>query len=135
MNTYAASIVSVTSTQGTVLPILHYTVNFNKNSDPFSTVIFDTSDTNSLDGLIEEQILTYQKIDSLNSIIANPPSGSWTAPTNASLTAQQTYQQNLNNLQSMQVLVNLGVILNTDTNYVALLATVKSQYQASYYGF
>lgn len=134
MNNYAASIVSVTSTPGTVLPILHYTVDFTQNSNSFSTVIFDTSDLNSLDGLIQQQVLTYQKIDSLNSIISNPPVGAWTAP-NPSLTAQQTYQQNLNNLQSMQVLVNLGVILNTDTNYVALLATVKSQYQASYYGF
>lgn len=135
MNTYAASIISVTSTQGTVLPILHYTVNFTQNSNPFSTVIFDTSDLNSLDGLIEQQISTYQQIDALNAVIANPPSGTWTAPSSPTPTAQQTYQQNLNTLQAMQVLINLGVIPNSDTNYVTLLATVKSQYQSGYYGF
>ena len=132
MNTYAATITSVTKKQGDVLPILSYTVSFTQNNNPFSTVIFNTSYPDTVPGLIAQQIATYQQADTVVAVATNPPLGPVIAPVAPTPTTQQTYQSALLVLQQLQVLVAAGVTA-AQKDLTTQVTLVNSLYQSSYY--
>lgn len=133
MNTYAAIINSVTRSQGDVLPILNYNVSFTKNGQPFSTVIFNTSYPDSLDGLIKQQIETYLKADQVIAVADNPPIGAYVPPVAAAPNDQQIYNQNVQLMNTLKSLVDAGVTA-AQKDLESQVALVNSQYVSSYYG-
>ena len=109
-------------------------ISFSNGTDSF-THQFTFSSGTSLDQIKRTVRDFVARLENVDTVIASLPSGEINVDVSDPVivdTEQQLFQKKLNKLKSAQRAIDLGVILNTNTQYTTLLNSVKTDMKAEY---